>query len=309
MNHLDHLCGCWRAVGFALLLVPAMALAVEPAREISFKTPDSRIQDLKQEVLDLNRDLFVLEEELLFPASTQVALFVSMDVGKLFELDSVQIKLDDKVVANYLYTPLEVQENLGANFGAFAQDSWNLGKLTLNYGVRYDYNHQYIVGQKAQQGRFANIAAYSDIDLPTWSNFSPRVSAVYNLSGDGKTAVRVGYNKFVTAQTTGFAQLYNPTALTSQTLPWTDVNGDDIAQGERGCVYLSAGCEINFATLPANFGVRSLARFDANLQRPYQLAFNAGLEGSVVVNEVRAAKAGFGLDVDSGEMVDLVKYA
>ena len=51
----------------------------------------------------------VLEEELLFPANTQVALFVSMDVGKLFELDSVQIKLDDKVVANYLYTPLEVQ--------------------------------------------------------------------------------------------------------------------------------------------------------------------------------------------------------
>ena len=38
-----------------------------------------------------------------------------------------------------------------------------------------------------------------------------------------------------------------------------------------------------------------------------QLAFNAGLEGSVVVNEVRAAKAGFGLNVDSGEMVDLVK--
>ncbi len=51
----------------------------------------------------------MLEEELLFPANTQVALFVSMDVGKLFELDSVQIKLDDKVVANYLYTPLEVQ--------------------------------------------------------------------------------------------------------------------------------------------------------------------------------------------------------
>ena len=59
-------------------------------------------------MIKLNRDLLVLEEELLFPASTQVALFVSMDVGKLFELDSVQIKLDDKVVANHLYTPLEV---------------------------------------------------------------------------------------------------------------------------------------------------------------------------------------------------------
>jgi hypothetical protein len=70
---------------------------------------DARVQALKAEVIALNRDLLVLEEELLFPAGTQVALFVSMDVGKLFDLESVQIKLDDKVVTNYLYTPLEVQ--------------------------------------------------------------------------------------------------------------------------------------------------------------------------------------------------------
>ena len=69
---------------------------------------DNRIQELKGDVIRLNRDLLVLEEELLFPANTQVALFVSMDVGKMFELDSVQVKLDDKVVAAYLYTPLEV---------------------------------------------------------------------------------------------------------------------------------------------------------------------------------------------------------
>jgi hypothetical protein len=71
-------------------------------------TLDGRIQDVKADVIKLNRDLLVLEEELLFPANTQVALFVSMDVGVMFQLDSVQIKLDDKVVANYLYTQLEV---------------------------------------------------------------------------------------------------------------------------------------------------------------------------------------------------------
>ena len=70
---------------------------------------DDRVQQAKSDVIKLNRDLLVLEEELLFPASTQVALFVSMDVGTLFELDSVQIKLDDKLVANHLYTPMEVQ--------------------------------------------------------------------------------------------------------------------------------------------------------------------------------------------------------
>jgi hypothetical protein len=82
---------------------PASAPAAPPA------SLDTRVQDLKAEVMRLNRDLLVLEEELLFPAGTQVALFVSMDVGRLFELESVQIKLDDKVIASYLYTPQEVQ--------------------------------------------------------------------------------------------------------------------------------------------------------------------------------------------------------
>jgi len=86
---------------------PALNAAVAPAAAPG--SLDSRIQDLKGDVIRLNRDLLVLEEELLFPANTQVALFVSMDVGKMFELDSVQIKLDDKVVTNYLYTPMEVQ--------------------------------------------------------------------------------------------------------------------------------------------------------------------------------------------------------
>ena len=82
--------------------------AVAPATAASATSLDNRIQDLKGDVIRLNRDLLVLEEELLFPANTQVAVFVSMDVGKMFELGSVQVKLDDKVVANYLYTPLEV---------------------------------------------------------------------------------------------------------------------------------------------------------------------------------------------------------
>ncbi|MBC7993848.1 MAG: AraC family transcriptional regulator, partial [Rhizobacter sp.] len=85
------------------------AAASAPAAAASAASLDTRIQEAKGDVIRLNRDLLVLEEELLFPANTQVAVFVSMDVGKLFELGSVQVKLDDKVVANYLYTPLEVK--------------------------------------------------------------------------------------------------------------------------------------------------------------------------------------------------------
>ena len=72
-----------------------------------FRSLDQDVQSLKKEVLDLNRDLFLLEEDLLFPANSQVAFFVSMDVGEYFELDSVSIKVDGKEVANYLYTARE----------------------------------------------------------------------------------------------------------------------------------------------------------------------------------------------------------
>lgn len=67
-----------------------------------------QVENLKQTVLDLNRDLLILEEELLFPANTQVALFLSMDVGEFFQLDAVKVKIDDKLVASHLYTERQV---------------------------------------------------------------------------------------------------------------------------------------------------------------------------------------------------------
>ncbi len=91
---------------FAPTQVVAMPGAGEEQAE--FRTLDESIQNLKTLVMDLNRDLFLLEEELLFPANTQVAIFVSMDVGEFFDLDSVQIKLNNQDVANYLYTSREV---------------------------------------------------------------------------------------------------------------------------------------------------------------------------------------------------------
>jgi hypothetical protein len=83
------------------------AAAQSDAQRGEFRTLDTEVQDLKKQVLDLNRDLFLLEEELLFPSNTQVAVFISMDVGEFFGLDSVELKVDNKDVANYLYTERE----------------------------------------------------------------------------------------------------------------------------------------------------------------------------------------------------------
>jgi len=90
--------------GILLMLIFNAAQAESPTAT----SLDENIQTLKQDVIALNRDLFILEEELLYPANTQLAVFVSLDVGEFFKLDSVQLKVDDKVVSNYLYTQREV---------------------------------------------------------------------------------------------------------------------------------------------------------------------------------------------------------
>ena len=90
-----------------MLLLPWLASAETPAPDT--RSVDQDVQSLKKQLIDLNRDLFKLEEELLYPASTQVAVFVSVDVGTFFALDAVTLEIDDKEVANYLYTDREVQ--------------------------------------------------------------------------------------------------------------------------------------------------------------------------------------------------------
>ena len=103
----------WQIIVASALLIGCAVLlawradATEAAAEV--RTVDQDVQALKKQLIDLNRDLFKLEEELLYPASTQVAVFVSMNVGTFFALDSVTLKVDDKEVANYLYTEREVE--------------------------------------------------------------------------------------------------------------------------------------------------------------------------------------------------------
>ena len=108
---------------------PATDAPAEPAPDT--KGLDQEVQGLKKDVVDLNRDLFVLEEELLFPANTQVAVFLSMDVGDFFALDSVELKIDQKEVINYLYTPREVEALLRGGVHRLYLGNLKVGKHEL----------------------------------------------------------------------------------------------------------------------------------------------------------------------------------
>jgi hypothetical protein len=107
--------------------------AAPPAEGSSseFKTLDQEVQGLKKDVIDLNKDLFVLEEELLFPANTQVAVYVSMDVGTFFALDSVTLKIDNKEVKNYLYTAREADALLKGGVQQIYLGNLKVGKHEL----------------------------------------------------------------------------------------------------------------------------------------------------------------------------------
>ena len=113
---------------------PPDAAAAAPATDAppaDFKTLDQEVQGLKKDVIDLNKDLFVLEEELLFPANTQVAVYVSMDVGSFFALDSVTVKIDNKEVKNYLYTAREADALLKGGVQQIYLGNLKVGKHEL----------------------------------------------------------------------------------------------------------------------------------------------------------------------------------
>jgi hypothetical protein len=110
---------------------PNADAAASGAPPEEFRSLDSDVQDLKKEVLDLNKDLFVLEEELLFPANTQVAVYVSLDVGTFFNVDSVTLKVDNKEVANYLYTAREAEALLKGGVHRIFIGNLKVGKHEL----------------------------------------------------------------------------------------------------------------------------------------------------------------------------------
>ncbi|MFV8780891.1 AraC family transcriptional regulator [Microbulbifer sp. SA54] len=112
---------------FALL---AFTLA-SPAISQSGDMPSGDLEDLKQEVLKLNRDLLVLEEDLLFPAQSQVAVYVSMDVGHFFDLDTVKLHIDNTLVETHLYTEHQNQALIRGGIQPLFKGNLKSGEHTI----------------------------------------------------------------------------------------------------------------------------------------------------------------------------------
>jgi hypothetical protein len=95
-------------LGISVLLLSVAAYGQEISRE-QIKGLDEQVQEIKSDVLGIAAELNQLEEKLLYPSNTQVAVFVSLDGGETFRLDSVEIQLDGTPVAHHLYSFKELE--------------------------------------------------------------------------------------------------------------------------------------------------------------------------------------------------------
>lgn len=158
--------------------------------------------------------------------------------------------------------------DLDYDVGLYAQDSWTRGRLTINPGVRIDLLANSFPEQNVLAGRFVGERHFAAVkDVLKWKDVSPRIGAAYDLFGDGTTAIKGSFGKFVQLEQSTTALRYNPLVLSTDSRTWRDLNGDDIAQEN----------EIGPSTNNA-FGTRRNVNPDPNLLRPYTWLSNLGVQ-------------------------------
>ena len=161
-------------------------------------------------------------------------------------------------------TPVRAKGFVDADLGIFVQDSWTMGRLTINPGIRANWFKAEMQATSMEAGRFAPDRYFeAQKDLPNWGpNWTPRLSAAYDVFGDGLTAVKASYSKYMAPWTSGYARRFANGTLLSENRNWYDAdlipgtstrsgvvlptNGDGIAQNN----------EIGPSS-SANFGLRA----------------------------------------------------
>ena len=126
--------------------------------------------------------------------------------------------------------PLLTIAQLNPDLGVFAQDQWRMTeRLTVSLGLRLDWVRESVPETCQSSGSLVNARCYDALDnVPSWKDLNPRLGVVWDPTGTGKTAIKVGLNRYVAGETTGSATAFAPVnaAVSSTTRSWTDTNGN-----------------------------------------------------------------------------------
>jgi len=167
-------------------------------------------------------------------------------------------------------TPVEFFNSVSGETSLYAQDAWTIKRLTVNGGFRVDRLAAQVDSTEVPPGRFTPFARVQpEIQMPVWTDISPRLGFAYDLFGNAQTAIKGSWGKYIETWGTGFAQQYNSVAVRSENRTWSDVNGDDIAQDTE----IGPAADLNFGRVVA------LTRSpDPNITRAYNLSSSLGVE-------------------------------
>jgi hypothetical protein len=132
-----------------------------------------------------------------------------------------------------------LRKNRNRDMGIYAQDQWSIRRLTLNYGVRFDYFYGWIPAQHvpATPNGWVPARDFAEVKAtPSWKDLNPRGGAVYDLFGDGRTAIKVTMGRYVQKTTIGITQNNNPitTSINSVTRVWDDADRDYVPDCDLG---------------------------------------------------------------------------
>jgi hypothetical protein len=157
----------------------------------------------------------------------------------------------------------------------YIQDRWTpLKKLTLNLGLRVESTYAWMPALCQQQTLFIAARCFSELKgVPDLLALSPRFGAIYDVLGDGRTAIKVTANRYNTPIGVNNLQLVNPLRITFDTRPWTDANGDRVPQ----LTELGPSSGFNLGT--AN-------RFDTDVTWPYATELSVGIQQQIPGNIV-----------------------
>src|SRR5262249_94126 len=155
--------------------------------------------------------------------------------------------------------------------GFYAQDQWNLNRLTASYGLRFDIVHSYAPAMDQPASRFLPARSFPEVDcVPCWKDINPRFAASYDVFGSGKTAVKASISRYIGAHGVQFAQPAEPVnaAVNSGNRAWNDANGNFAPDCDLSL--LTANGECGQVSNLAFGQLRPTTRFDPDLVNGWQ---------------------------------------